>query len=392
MNTPTRRGSVYMAVLVAVAAVTTLVLTGVTLRKHLHDRAAGSADGSDARRLAVSAAELVAEIAQADQDAFKARAGAGPLFDGFEVPPGKIRAEVVDADTGVAVKPTSRNYAAVAEGVAGGARSRISWRMETPEDDLAILIRSMSSIVAYWPLDEAGSATAAERISGRAGVYPVTTSVGATTHAHGNPAPLFQWYTQFARVPHNAAYELSKGTLAFWVRFDLKPTTDGVNMCAVSKEVSPVNRAMSLTVYLDDDHLCYCLNNDQNWGDTLRAPASKIKEGAWHHVAVTWGSSKIELYLDGVREDEDSGLMYGLHRTVIVLGPPRPANTFDWYFGVRNSPYSIYSQSSPVFGSVARVALFSEQLNATQIRALRDSTSMPPGILVVPGSFATVVD
>lgn len=385
MNTPTRRGSVYMAVLVVVAAVTTLVLTGVTLRKHLHDRAAGSADGSDARRLAVSAAELVAEIAQADQDAFNARAGAGPLFDGFEVPPGKIRAEVVDADTGVAVKPTSRNYAAVAEGVAGGARSRISWRMETPEDDLTILIRSMSSIVAYWPLDEEGGTTAYDRIGGRNGVYTVGHAAGSTTHAHGNKAP-WLWQTRYIQAPHHSTYELANGTLAVWVRFDLKPTS-GTEMAVIAKDKTPLASPMSLAVSLTHNKLRYMLNNSPPFprssdGTTIECSSSKITEGKWHHIAVTWGDRGMELFLDGVLEVSHPSTM----DLDASLAPLRGANKYPWLFGVRDG------DTAAIFGSVARVALFSRQLSQTQIRALRDATSMPPGIMVVPGSFATVVD
>ena len=100
------------------------------------------------------------------------------------------------------------------------------------------------------------------------------------------------------------------------------------------------------------------------------------------------GSAGMELYLDGVREQRETGTGYTLG---LGLGLGF-TNDFDWYFGVRNIPLGAAGQSNPTRGSVARVALFSERLSGSKIRELYEASSVEPGFRVVPGSFARVVD
>ncbi len=382
-----RRASVYLAVMVVVAAVTALVLTGVALRTHLHERAALASNAAAVRHLATSAAELAVHAASADADAFREIAATGTLFERLPLSPGSISATVTDADTGVAVTASTTNYRVVARGDAGGAAARIAMLLETPEDELTDLMQRHPSAVAYWPLDEVNQVPAADALGRLPGTYSVNSSAGAFTHVHGGPAPRMNWVTEFVRVPHQTAFELGNGTLFFWVRFDLKPTAAGWRMGAVSKERSPPNTAMNLTVHLEHDFLYYSLNNAGNRGATVRIPSSEIVEGQWHFVAVSWGNGGMRLYLDGVRRGENST---AVDLQAVLLG--RVANTFDWYFGVRNVPESIYAQSASVFGSVARVGLLREQISDGQVGALYQATSRPPGILPVEGSFATVID
>lgn len=385
---PTRAGSVYLAILVVVAAVTSLVMTGAVLRRHLHDRSQAGSDASAVRRLTVSAAELAIDRAYADHAAFKQSAKSGTVFDALTVQPGLIRAGVTDADTKAAVTDATTNYRVIAEASVGQNRSRIAMLLNTPDDDLSRLMSSMSAAIAYWPLDEINQTTAVEKLNGRHGQYAIANAAGAYTHVHGGPAPRVTWMTEFTSVPHHASYELANGTLTFWVRFDLKPAAAGQQMGAIAKERSPRNTSMSMAVYLEHDFVYYMLNNGPNQGGTIRFPSSLIAEGKWHFIAITWGNNGMEIYLDGVRQARNTSHTIDLAGRLLV----RFANTDPWYFGVRNIPFSIYPQSSPTFGSVARVALFNTQLSGSQIQAVFQASSLPPGIRLVPGSFATVVD
>ena len=389
MTRSTRTGSVYLAVVVVVAAVTVLIMTGVALRKQINDRARIGSDGAQAVRLAVSAAELAAHDA-VKSETFEERAATGTIFSNIALAGGRLAATVRDADTSGFPNDDTENFRIVADAVAGGARSRIAFTVETPTDEFTQWILSQPNAVAYWPLDEVNQTAAREVIAERDGVYSRAFVSGSQEHEHGAPAPYFAWYDQFARVPHRGAFELAAGTLTFWVRFDVKPSSSyaGV-MGAVSKERDANTSAAFLAVYLDDDDLCYRLNNQNNHGDTLKTSSSRITAEQWHHVAVTWGGHGMELYLDGVRRDHESGARLGLGRNYMGLGP---ANTEDWYFGVRNIPYGSYSQGDPIVGSVARVALFSGRLSGENIELIMKTSTMPPGRQVLPGSFARVVD
>lgn len=387
MSAPTkRRGSVYLAIMVVVAAVTTLVLTGVSLRIHLHERAQRGTDTGAVRRLATSAAELAVHAASADAAVFKQTAGSGVLFQDLPLNPGVISATVTDADTKATVASATTNYLVIARGDAGDSTARISLLLETPDDDLSLFMAQTPEAVAYWPLDDVNTTVATEKIAARHGIYAVANAAGAYTHAHAGPAPRMTWFTELVRVPHHTNFELANGTLFFWVRFDLKPTINGVQMGALSKEKSPRDGAMNLAVFLTRDDLSFVLNNAANQGRTISTPSSHIVQGQWHFVAVTWGDDGMHLFLDGVlRAESDTEFSLQAQRS-------RAANRHDWYFGVRNIPFSIYSQSSPVFGSVARVGLLNTQIDESQVQAIYNTTTMPPGIRLVPGSFATVVD
>jgi hypothetical protein len=380
-----RRGSVYLAVVVVVSAVTALALTGVTLRRHLHERARLGADASAARRLAQSGSELLVEAVYRDNDAFRERAAAGTVYNGVTLAPGTVSISVTDADTGTAVTGATENFQVVSEAEAGRARSRLGFQLHTPDDDLTAAIKAIPEAVAYWPLDEVNQSQATERLADRHGTYQVLASAGGTTHDHGNPAPLIQWHTQFVRVPHHPVYELTNGTICLWARFDLKPTTSGIQMGVISKESNPYTGAMSLALYLERDHLVLSLNDAPNKGTSIRCSSSKITQGKWHFLTITFGDAGLELYVDGKREARDAGAEIDLNSMPGFFG--RPANTSAWRFGVRN-----VSSPMPVFGSVARVSVFSSRLSESQIRTLRDATSLAPGIVVRPGSFARVVD
>jgi hypothetical protein len=373
--------------MVVVAAVSTLVLTGVALRNHLHERSTMGSESAAARRLATSAAELVVHAASSNAAAFQEAAAAGTLFEDFPLRPGFISATVTDADTKAAVTATTTNYRVIARADTDRATSRIAMLLETPDDDLSRLMVAHPDAVAYWPIDEFNQTTVVDQIGGHNGVYGVASAAGAFTHAHGGPAPRMNWMTEYVQIPHDSAFVLANGTLTFWVRFDLKPTSAGFQMGAVSKENSPATSAMNLAVYLEHDYLYYSLNNAGNRGATVRVPSSSIAEGTWHFVAISWGNDGMKLYLDGTLRAEDSS---AVDLQAVLLA--RQANTFDWYFGVRNIPESIYKQSRTVFGSVARVGLFNTQLSESDIQTIHAATSQPPGIVPVPGSFATVVD
>ena len=382
-----RRGSVYLAVVTVVAAVTTLTLTGIALRKHIHDAAIAPIDAAAAQRTALSAAEIVVHQAWTEMDAFRASAATGVLFQQVPTDPGMISASVADADSGGLPTTATKRFRVITDAEVGRARYRLGMTLEIPEDPLSERIRSIPSAVAYWPLDEVNTTVAEEMIAGRNATYALASMAGSQTHSHGNPAPRMFWNTEYARAAHDNAYELASGSLVFWARFDAKPTAAGYRMYAISKEVTRTS-GMTLGVYLDNASLVFELDNRSSSGTSITVPTSQIIAGQWHHIAVTWGSSGMEIYLDGVRRSRNSGARHGMNFVLLA----RAANTSDWHFGVRDLPESIYSHSSPIVGSVARVALFSAQLSGTQIDSLRQSSSSIQGIQPVRGSFARVVD
>lgn len=386
-----RRASVYMAVVAVVSIVSVLVLTGAALRKQIHERATLGGEESAARRLARSASELVIQQSRADETAFKEKCATGSIFSGLTVQPGTISAMVLDAQTKAVPGETTTQYRVVADARAGRARSRLAFTLETPDDPLGAAINSHAAALAYWPMDEINEAQANDEVSGFHGIYGSPSVAGLETHLHGNPAPRMGWHNEFVRVAHNAAFQTGSGTLAFWVRINLEPSGNN-SLTIVSKERTPLDSSLSLTLSVNKDYLVYRLRNSTE-SRTLEVDNGVIRFGEWQFMAITWGPRGMELYVDGEREAISSIFVLGLSQ---IGTPPFPwyraPNTQDWYFGVRNVPEYGFQQSEPLLGSIARVSLFNQQLNSPTIAELGTLSSVEPGFLVVPESFARVTD
>lgn len=382
---PSQRGSVYVAVLAVVSAVTVLTLTGVSLRRALHERAAIGGQVSEARRLAQSGAELAIHSAHTDPAAFHSGTLDGVVLPRTTIGNGQLVVTVKDADTNVLPSAGTTNFRVVADAGVSEARSRLGFVLTKPVDEMTQAVTDLGAI-AYWALDEVNSSVALDAIGGRNGIYQTPGSAGVDTHAHGNAAPRLDWMTEAVRVPHNAAYQTANGTVAFWVRFDLIPVS-GTQFGAVVKERSSANSSMDLAFWIDDSNLNYKLENSSNQGQTISCSISKITPGQWHFIAGTWGSTGMTLYLDGSLV-ASSRKSHGLNAVLLT----RFANAQDWYFGLRNQPYMSYSQYWPTYGSVARVSLYDRGLSESEVNRLYQASTMKGLIEVEDASFARVID
>jgi hypothetical protein len=263
--------------------------------------------------------------------------------------------------------------------------------MENPDDELRLWIQSEPSALAYWPMDEEKVTTAEEIINNFDGTYSKSSAVGAYEHLHKNRASRFAWYDERMTVPHRSAYEMPNGSLVFWVMFNTKPYMSDWREVVVSKEGRSLGSAASIRVWLDKDRLNYSLRTSSS-GAVVDVGAGDIKQGQWHHVAITWGSNGMFLYLDGKKRDDDSGVRMGINGSIVPLRMP---NQHDWLFGARINPDDDddgWSHTDVLFGSVARAALFTRQLSEAEVAAMMALDSRRPGPRLVPGSFARVVD
>lgn len=387
-----RRGSVYLAVVATVSAVTVLTLTGVALRKSFNERARSGIHGQDAQRAARSAAELAIHGAIASEEVFVAQArSAGTLFSGLAIDSGTINATAVDADTGTIATGATTRYRVETEGVSGEARSRLAFTMRKQEPELTQLVRDLGAI-AYWPLDEETGTSVADDVIGTFdGTYTDPSRVGVVTHEHGNASPRYDWITRRTEIAHNAAFELSEGVIAFWVRWDTMPIL-GNQMAAISKELPSIRSSACFAVTLESGgDLVVILDDQDENGGRLEVDNNEgvISIGQWHHIAVTWGD-KLRLFVDGVNVAENNRIKVGLQA---ASGKDEiDGNSGPWMFGVRNKTVLFNTPAHPTFGSVARVALFDLNLGESAIRELYEASSMPGPLELEQGSFVRVVD
>lgn len=391
MKPAQRRGSVYLAVLFVVLTVSVLTLTGVTLRRMMIQRSDSGSNAAAARRLALSGAELVVQQGKTNEGSFMTAAATGTILPTLSLAPGTVRATVTDADTGSAPTAGTINFDIVADGQVGDARSRLGFSMENPDDELRLWIQSEPSALAYWPMDEEKVATAEEIINNFDGAYSKSSAVGVFEHQHKNKASRFAWVDERMTAPHKGAYEMPNGTLVCWVLFNSKPTFSGWKEVVVSKEGTSAGSAAAIRVWLDKDRMNFSLRTSSS-GATVDFGAGEITQGQWHHIAISWGSAGMFLYLDGKKRDDDSGVRMGINGSIVPLRLP---NSHDWIFGSRLNPDSKtdgWSHTDVLFGSVARAALFTRQLTEEEVAAMSKLDSRRPGPRLKPETFARVVD
>lgn len=380
-----RRGSVYLAVVGTISAVTVLTLTGVALRKGLHARARVGTETDASRILARSGAELVLDSAINHPSDFVAAVAKGAVLDGVTVPDGTVSAACVDADTGTAITDETESIRVIVSAAVGDATSRLGFAVTSKEDPLTTLVKKFGAI-SYWPLDEkTGSTRAIDVIAGHDGAYNDSTAPGAEAHVHGNKAPAIDDTGDRVVVAHHSDFEESDGTIACWVYFDAIPSS-GRYETVISKENTSSSKQGYFSLYLSYDGTLNTAIQSNRGGGIATAASGIIKPKTWHHVAVTFGNGLL-LYIDGTLVAKNATNNYGLDSS----GGTDP-NTQPWFFGASNQSGLLSWPINATKGSVARVALFDDILTETDIGELHKTSSATQELELIPGSFVRVFE
>ncbi|MDJ0628422.1 MAG: Hint domain-containing protein [Rhodobacter sp.] len=110
---------------------------------------------------------------------------------------------------------------------------------------------------------------------------------GSAVHLDGQDA--------YVEVPDDGAFDLSEGTIA--IRFKTDDLEEGV---LVSRDSSGYDGGGHVKIELGEDgELSVRLQDDSN-SYRIDTDEDLVSEGQWHHVALTFGSDGMRLYLDGV--------------------------------------------------------------------------------------------
>jgi hypothetical protein len=155
-------------------------------------------------------------------------------------------------------------------------------------------------LVAYFPFEDLETATEARNVVDprNSGTYH-----GDCTHPAGvrrnsvslrNRTPTTDW----VELPPGLLSELSELSLSIWVR-DLSTARQGGRLFDFSGGegaqfyfAPDESSAATPSSHLSGTH------GGTQFSDLWASPA--LTDKAWHHVAVTWNASSIELYIDGV--------------------------------------------------------------------------------------------
>lgn len=158
-----------------------------------------------------------------------------------------------------------------------------------------------AGLTAYFPFDETSGTVAANLVDGsKSGSY-----FGACTHPAGKRGMAVGVRNQptnsdWVELPAGLLSGLSAATLSIWVR-DLSTARKGGRLFDFSRSA-----AENIYFAPDDDNGATSAPGAHLGGThagapfvDVWAPAPVMTDKLWHHVAVTWTSASIDLYLDG---------------------------------------------------------------------------------------------
>ncbi|TDJ38602.1 MAG: DUF4347 domain-containing protein, partial [Gammaproteobacteria bacterium] len=162
-------------------------------------------------------------------------------------------------------------------------------------------VNSLSPL-SYWRLGESsGSSSADDGSLGNAGTYngallgqPGALADDTDTAVHFNGS------SDYIEIAHDPAYLLDDGTIQFW----FNPDTVAGDQFLLSKDSTGFDTGGHLTFELRNGQLAVRLQTDS--ADNFVTDPGTITAGSWHHVAFTFGSGGMKLYVDGQLVDQNA--------------------------------------------------------------------------------------
>ncbi|MEM7756239.1 MAG: LamG domain-containing protein [Planctomycetota bacterium] len=368
--TCSRRGGVLVLVLIVSVVVAVLGVGGLLMRGRTLDVAQIRADGSQARLLARSAAELGLEAIEDGADL--SSMSSGTQFVNERLDTATLRASLASA-------ASSGSATVRGEGLIGDARALldVDVTFQTTYRERAMALGP----VGYWTMDQASGITEADLINGTILTYgDFGADVGAVTGPDGGPAPMLDNAWGAAGSLHPGWMAEDDSTMALWVWRPSAVVDDG---WIVSKD-EPGVEAGRLSLWVNGNRIMATLK-DGSGAVTLNGPT--LVRDTWTHVAVSMGGDGFTLYVNGVAQASDPAWTIGIRGT--DANPNRTALAI----GASYAQSSLFP-SHPLMGSVRDFGFYDKQLNAVEIAELYGTgwtTPISPP-RVVAGSWRWAVD
>lgn len=376
-----RRGSIYLVVLVVVAAVSTMILVGTSLRRTTAEQYRAIDDRARVRQGVRSATEAALAYMD-DMDTFIGGARAGKAYS-ETVGKSTITVSAVDKDTLGPATDSTTTLLVTATAETTAARSLISFDADVP---LTFLQRVLAKgATSYWPLNEPeNSAGPIDQISAINGTYYTPSIAGKDKSIDKDLAPRLRTIEERIELPHDRSFEVSSGTILFWGK--LKDMSSSNEQALFSKEDNDTVD-FDVAMFIQNSEVHLKINSKYSFLDRHYAYNIADKnDKKWHHFAYSFGSGGTRIYVDGKRIVYDSTYTIGLSYSYLTFSE---RNNERWWLGARRDESD---PSAPIEGNIARFVFIPNQLADDEIAELMDAQLSEMKLLPVDGSFARVIE
>lgn len=191
----------------------------------------------------------------------------------------------------------------IESGIAFSDEAQQHWRglLAAPDasDDPGVYDSTLRAInpVGYWRLGESAGTTAGdESATAHDGTYqgPLLAQAGALA-GDDDTAASFDGVDDYVQVAHHGSYELDNGTIQLWfnaqnVNAGHLFSKDALGFVNGGHVSAYLNSSGQLEVRLQSATASYFVQS---------TPVQPITAGQWHHMAFTFGSDGMRLYVDG---------------------------------------------------------------------------------------------
>ncbi|VAX37726.1 hypothetical protein MNBD_PLANCTO03-1752 [hydrothermal vent metagenome] len=374
-----RRGSVYVLVIISMAIAGAVVLSSLELSSGRNTEAALVTNSVQARHYAHSAIEHGFAILTSEPTWRWTRGDGGWGTDiatdrgTFDLRATGVGGDALSQDawlpatlTGIGRVGRSRSMFAVQVGLQGEG-----------VPDIGDVVFSNTGL-AIWPFEGVSSAAKHEQVRGNlANIVDGSTPfrAGAVPGLGASTAP---WFSDgsYATMALGAGYENIR-TVSFWLWADNTTTAQGV----LNRDALGFSKG-SWACFLASDRLSVYV---ESAGGTS-SMSVLITPRQWHHVVFTFEESEIVLYLDGVEVDNSPSPSLNFWNAA--------ANIEDLYVGVSHS-FSLPGSASvsfPFTGSICHVVLMGEPLDDDDVEDLYDGYPVPAEYKVLVDTWSRISD
>ena len=372
-----RRGSVYLLVIISMAIAGAVVLTSLELSSGRNTEAALVTNSVQARHYAHSAIERGFAILTSEPT-WRWTRGDGNWGTGITTDRGTFDLRVTGIDSDALSQDAWLPATLTGVGRVGQSRSMLAVQVGLQGEgvpDIGDIVFSNTGL-AIWPFEGVSSAAKHEQVRGnladivdgstpfRAGAVP---GLGAST------AP---WFSDgsYARMALGVGYENIR-TVSFWLWADNTTNPQGI----LDRDALGFSKG-SWACFLASGQLSVYV---ESAGSTSSMSVS-ISPRQWHHVVFTFEESEVVLYLDGVEVDSSPSPSLNFWNAA--------ANTENLHVGVSHSfsfPGSA-SVSFPFTGSICHVVLMGDPLDHGDVEDLYDAYPAPAEYRVLVDTWSRV--
>ena len=202
-------------------------------------------------------------------------------------------------------------------------------------------VRSTPGLLGYWRLGDAGTTVAADDLGARPGAFSATgVTLGQAGALRGDPdtAALFDGVA--GEMTATTPPLTTSGTLEGWFQWQ--------NGVAVLRDSTSMGATGWILAYETGRRIA-C----RAGGNALvtTTPASEVRDGRWHHFALTRDGDDVRLYLDGRR------------LTLPATAPGTATAAAPWHVMHNGTPRAQYTR-----GHADEIAIYDRPLTAADIR------------------------